>query len=78
MAITRSILDKEQGYSVLYNSQTMKAFGSIFYESENQSAEEFIDFIYPVKPHLLTEEELETHYKRYSDLKTTKQNANEN
>lgn len=78
MAVTRVIKDKEQGYSVLYNAQTMKPFGSIFYESEGSSAEEFIEFIYPIKPNLLSEEELENHVNRYQIFKQSKQQSNEN
>lgn len=63
----RIIRDLEQGYSCMYCSTTMLAFGSIFYEDEEP--DEFLEWLEPQDPRSLTDKELSEKIHEWRNLK---------
>lgn len=63
------ILKDEDGYSCMYCSTSMWAFGGIFYKEEN--IEDFLNWLSPTDPRRLTDHELETkiqEWREYSKI----------
>lgn len=57
------ILTDKNGYSCLYDTTKMKAFGGIFYSTEDPK--DFIEWMHPVDPCTLTDDELDDKIEEY-------------
>ena len=60
------ILEDKDGYKALYNSVTMMAFGPIFYEKDDIEA--FLEWIAPIDPRKLTDEQIVSKYCQWQDF----------